>query len=59
MKRKSNEFKAVRHFIIDGKEYPESEVPEEMLATIRKELECRFMKVLGYEPVKKDTEGTA
>lgn len=59
MKRKSNELKIVRHFIIDGKEYLESEVSEEMLATIRKELGRRFMETLGYEAVEKDTEGTA
>ena len=55
MRRKDEKLKVVRHFIIDGKEYLESEISEEMKQN--KELARRAMETVGFTAVEK--EGTA
>ena len=49
MRRKNQKLKTVRHFIIDGKEYLESEISEETKKKIYQELGQRAMEA--------DTEG--
>nr|DAU56409.1 MAG TPA: hypothetical protein [Caudoviricetes sp.] len=57
MRRKEQKLTVVRHFIIDGKEYLESEISEEMKQKIYKELARRAMEAVGFTVVEK--EGTA
>jgi hypothetical protein len=57
MRRKEQKLTVVRHFIIDGKEYLESEISEEMKQKIYKELARRAMETVGFTAVEK--EGTA
>ena len=46
MRRKNQKLKTVRHFIIDGKEYLESEISEETKKKIYQELGQRAMEAL-------------
>lgn len=57
MRRKEQKLTVARHFIIDGKEYLESEISEEMKQKIYKELARRAMETVGFTAVEK--EGTA
>ena len=57
MRRKDEKLQVVRHFIIDGKEYLESEISEEMKQKIYRELARRAMESVGFTAVEK--EGTA
>ena len=52
--KRSKEIKTVRHFIIEGKEYLEDEVPEEERNKIYQELACRAMEAVGFRPVQKE-----
>ena len=46
MRRKNQKLKTVRHFIIDGKEYLESEISEETKEKIYQELGQRAMEAV-------------
>lgn len=64
MRRKNQKLKTVRHFIIDGKEYLESEISEETKKKIYQELGRRAMEAVGFTAADTeadtaaDTEGT-
>ena len=51
--KKKEKFRAVRHFMIDGGELPESEVTEEMKQEIYQALERRAMEAAGCIGIRK------
>ena len=59
MRRKNQKLKTVRHFIIDGKEYLESEISEETKKKIYQELGQRAKEAVGFTAAdtEADTEG--